>query len=97
MADVDKIEHLNVPVIIDKSKSLNEGAILFPTFQPGSYRWHRYANSGYFDPDKKLKNYSNKEWEMLLNAPEHKPKAPGKGWGKTSFPLYFDYRKVKFG
>ncbi|WP_089838235.1 ATP-binding cassette domain-containing protein [Chitinophaga filiformis] len=74
---------INLNTLFDKSKSLNEGAILFPTFQPGGYRWHRYVNSGYFDPDKKLKDYSNKEWDILLNAPEHKPKAPGKDWGKT--------------
>lgn len=74
---------INLNTLFDKSKSLNEGAILFPTFQPGGYRWHRYANSGYFDPDKKLKNYSAKEWDILLNAEEHRPKAPGKGWGKT--------------
>lgn len=74
---------INLNALFDKNRSLNEGAILFPTFQPGGYRWHRYVNSGYFDPDKKLKNYSKKEWDLLLNAPEHKPKDPGKGWGKT--------------
>lgn len=74
---------ISVEALFDKSKSLNEGAILFPTFQPGGYPWHRYVYSGYFDPDKKLRNYSHKEWDMLLNSPEHKPKDPGKGWGKT--------------
>jgi excinuclease UvrABC ATPase subunit len=69
--------------LFDKMKSLNEGAILFPTFQPGGYRWMRYVNSGYFDNDKKLKDYSKKEWDLLLNAEEHKPKHPAKNWGKT--------------
>ena len=74
---------IDIQHLFDKSKSLNEGAILFPTFQPGGYRWMRYVNSGYFDNDKKLKDYSKKEWELLLNAEEHKPAHPAKNWGKT--------------
>lgn len=69
--------------LLDLEKSLNEGAILFPTFQPGGYRWLRYTRSGYFDPDKKLKDFSKKEWDLLLNAEEHKPAHPDKLWGKT--------------
>lgn len=57
-----KIERL-----IDTSKSLNEGAINFPTFEPGGYRWKRYAYSGLFDNDKKLKDYTADEWDTLLN------------------------------
>lgn len=74
---------IDIERLFDKNRSLNEGAILFPTFQPGGYRWARYANSGYFDNDKKLKNYTKKEWDLLLHAAEHKPAHPGKGWGKT--------------
>jgi excinuclease UvrABC ATPase subunit len=74
---------IDVERLIDKTKSLNEGAIRFPTFQPGGYRWIRYAHSGYFDNDKKLAAYSDKEWDLLLHSPEHKPKHPAKSWGKT--------------
>ncbi|AOM79451.1 ATP-binding cassette domain-containing protein [Pedobacter steynii] len=69
--------------LLDLEKSLNEGAILFPTFQPGGYRWLRYTRSGYFDADKKLKDFSKKEWDLLLNAEEHKPAHPDRSWGKT--------------
>lgn len=74
---------IDVDQLIDKTKSLNEGAIMFPTFQPGGYRWIRYAHSGYFDNSKKLADYSAKEWDLLLHAPPHKPKQPAKSWGKT--------------
>lgn len=77
------VQTVNVELLIDKQKSLNEGAIEFPTFQPGGYRLFRYTLSGYFDNDKKLDDYTAEEWEMLLNAPEHKPKNPNKEWGKT--------------
>ncbi|MCC3214470.1 excinuclease ABC subunit UvrA [Chryseobacterium sp. X308] len=77
------VQTLNVNTLIDRDKSLHEGAIRFPTFQPGGWRLTRYTLSGYFDNDKKLKDFTDKEWETLLYAQEHKPKHPDKEWGKT--------------
>ncbi|MCH5596756.1 excinuclease ABC subunit UvrA [Niabella ginsengisoli] len=77
------VQKINVDALINKEKSLNEGAIRFPTFQPGGWRWTRYVYSGYFDNDKKLKNYTKQEWELLLYSEEHKPKHTGREWGKT--------------
>lgn len=36
------------------------------------------------DLDKKLKDYSEKEWELLLYAPQHKPLNPTSKWRKTA-------------
>lgn len=77
------VQTLNVNALIDREKSLHEGAVRFPTFQPGGWRLTRYTLSGYFDNDKKLRDFSDKEWETLLYAQEHKPKHPDKEWGKT--------------
>lgn len=77
------VQTVKVDNLIDKQRSLNEGAIMFPTFQSGGYRLLRYTMSGYFDNDKKLGDYTADEWDLLLNAPEHKPKNPDKDWGKT--------------
>lgn len=77
------VQTLDVNALIDREKSLQEGAIRFPTFQPGGWRLTRYTLSGYFDNDKKLKDFTEKEWEILLHSPEHKPKHPHKEWGKT--------------
>lgn len=77
------VQTVNVDTLIDQTKSLNEGAIQFPTFQPGGWRLTRYTESGYFDNDKKLKDFTAKEWNILLYEPEHKPKHPDKSWGKT--------------
>jgi len=74
---------IDIDRLFDKNKTLNEGAILFPTFQPGGYRWIRYAHSGYFDNNKKLKQYTASEWDLLLYADERKPPRPDKSWGKT--------------
>lgn len=77
------VNKIDIEKLIDKNRSLNEGAIQFPTFQPQGWRWTRYVHSGYFENDKKLKNYSANEFELLLHAAEHKPKHPDKAWGKT--------------
>ncbi|MFD2164535.1 excinuclease ABC subunit UvrA [Paradesertivirga mongoliensis] len=77
------VSKINTKELLDENKSLNEGAILFPTFQPGGYRWLRYVNSGYFDADKKLRDFSKTEWDLLLNADEHMPTHPNSSWGKT--------------
>lgn len=56
--------------ILDLDKSLNEeGAVRTSNiFQPTAWRWTRYADSSYFDLDKKLKDYSEKEWDLFLYA-----------------------------
>ncbi|QJB31876.1 excinuclease ABC subunit UvrA [Chitinophaga oryzae] len=80
---IGQTRQIDIGQLIDKSKSLNEGAILFPTFQPGGFRWLRYTESGYFDNDKKLADYTKDEWETLLHAEEHVPPHPSPQWGKT--------------
>lgn len=77
------VQTVNVNMLIDLQKSLNGGAIQFPTFQPGGWRLTRYTESGYFDNDKKLKDFTSQELDTLLYASEHKPKHPNKNWGKT--------------
>jgi excinuclease UvrABC ATPase subunit len=67
---------VNIDHLIDTSKSLNEGAITFPAFEPGGYRWKRYAYSGLFDNDKKLGDYSAGEWDTLLNKTDVKVTNP---------------------
>lgn len=57
---------LNLDKFLDRSKSLNEGAILFPMFAVGSWYFNSYAYSGLFDNDKKLGDYTEQEWNTLL-------------------------------
>ncbi|WP_405083052.1 ATP-binding cassette domain-containing protein [Paenibacillus chitinolyticus] len=51
---------------LDKSKSLHEGAILLPGYSVDSMDWTIIVQSGPFDPDKKLRDYSEEELEQLL-------------------------------
>lgn len=79
-----EIKRIDINKLIDFDKSLNDGAIDFPTFQPGGWRLTRYTESGNFDNDKKLKNYTQVELDLLLNDTGSSPKKPTKDWPKTS-------------
>ena len=57
---------IDLDELIDKEKSLNAGAIKFPTFAVGGWRWTRYVYSGLFDNDKKIKDYTDEEWYNLV-------------------------------
>lgn len=51
---------------LDKSKSLNEGAILFPEYALKSWGHSILLNTGLFDPDKPISKYNEKEMDDLL-------------------------------
>lgn len=51
---------------LDKTKSLNEGAILFPDYAVNKWDWNLVIQSGSFDPDKKLSEYTEEEMDLLL-------------------------------
>jgi excinuclease UvrABC ATPase subunit len=59
---------------LDTSKSLNEGAILFPEYVPGAWGWNIITQTGLFDNDKKLADYSDEEMERLLHSQPYKVK-----------------------
>lgn len=59
---------------LDKSKSLNEGAILFPEYAVNAWSWNLCIQTGLFDPDKKLSKYTQKEMDLLLYSKPRKVK-----------------------
>ncbi|WP_285047114.1 excinuclease ABC subunit UvrA [Lactococcus petauri] len=79
-----KITDINICQLVDFDKSLNEGPIDFPTFTTGNWRWKRYAYSGLFDLEKKIKDYSPEELSLFLHAPQQKLDNPPKGWPHTA-------------
>jgi len=65
---------------LDKSKSLNEGAILFPEYAVGNWwGWRILIQSGLFDNDKKLDDYSDEEMNVLLHSKPYKVKMQFEG------------------
>ncbi|GGM84497.1 excinuclease ABC subunit A [Thermopolyspora flexuosa] len=65
---IGRITTLDLDAFLDRSKSLNEGALRHPDFKVGSWYWQMYAGSGYFDNDKPLAEYTDTEWELLLHG-----------------------------
>jgi len=59
---------------IDTSKSLREGAILYPEYAVDGWSWNVLAQSGLFNVDKKLDAYSADEMDLLLYAKPYKVK-----------------------
>ncbi|MEY9094920.1 ATP-binding cassette domain-containing protein [Paenibacillus sp. RC84] len=57
---------INMSKALDMSKSLHEGAVLLPGYSVDSMDWTIIVQSGPFDPDKKLSDYSEEELEQLL-------------------------------
>lgn len=69
-ADLDKL--------LDTGKSLNEGAITFGPFAIGTFQWQLYAQSGLFDPDKPLRDYTAEEWQLFLRGNGFRVPRPNK-------------------
>lgn len=59
---------LDLDQLLDKTKSLNDGAIRFSPFNVGTWQWNLYGRSGLFDNDKPLNLYTEKEWHDLLHG-----------------------------
>ncbi|MBW7475301.1 excinuclease ABC subunit UvrA [Paenibacillus oenotherae] len=59
---------------VDMSKSLNEGAIMLPDYGVSGWEWSMVVQSGSFDLDKKLSDYSDEELEQLLYGKARKVK-----------------------
>jgi excinuclease UvrABC ATPase subunit len=59
---------------LDLSKTLNEGAVQVP-FWSANWELGMYKASGFFDNDKKLKNFTKDEMDLLLYGKDRKFKA----------------------
>ncbi|MDN5875823.1 MAG: excinuclease ABC subunit UvrA [Brevibacterium sp.] len=59
---------IDIAEVVDESKSLDEGAITIPGYKPGGWNVRFYSDSGYFDPDKAIADYTDEERHYLLRA-----------------------------
>lgn len=65
---------VDLALFLDKSKSLNEGAILYPDYGVDKWDWNILMQSGLFDMDKKLDDYTAEELNLLLYSEPYKVK-----------------------
>ena len=63
------VTELDIHKLVDFDKCLNdEGVIKWPAFTTGAWRWKRYAYSGLFDLNKKIKDYSKSTNLWISNS-----------------------------
>ena len=65
---------VDLDLFLDKSKTLNEGAILFNEYAVDSWGWNILGQSKLLDMNKKLSKFSEKEMELLLYSKPYKVK-----------------------
>ncbi|WP_216651265.1 ATP-binding cassette domain-containing protein [Actinomadura litoris] len=68
---------IDVEELVDRDRSLNEGAVTVPNFAVDSWYWKVLAGSGFVDPDVKLRDYTEQQWEDFLHKPATKVKSGG--------------------
>ncbi len=63
---IGRTVQLDLNKLLDRSKSLNGGAILHPEFKVGKWMWKMWSMSGLFDNDKPIADYNDEELHALL-------------------------------
>ncbi|PRY01910.1 ATP-binding cassette domain-containing protein [Allonocardiopsis opalescens] len=79
-----RVDDIDADRLLDYDRSLHEGAIRFSPFAPGGWRLRRYTETGLFDNDLPLRDYSAEQLHTLLHAEGFKPADPGPGWPPSS-------------
>jgi excinuclease UvrABC ATPase subunit len=65
---------VDMDMMLDTSRSLNDGAILYPDYAVGNWDWNVLAQSGLFDLDKPLDDFSDEQMDLLLHSKPFKVK-----------------------
>ena len=61
---------LDEAALVDESRSLDDGALRFSAFAPGTWFWKTYAFSGFFDRTQPIRDYDDRRRWLLLHAPQ---------------------------
>ncbi|MFE7093761.1 ATP-binding cassette domain-containing protein [Streptomyces erythrochromogenes] len=77
---VGEVSDIDVDQLVDRELTLNEGAITVPGFAVESWYWQNMANSGFYSPDTKLKDFTEQEWADFLHRSAVKVKAGSNGF-----------------
>ncbi|SDS25534.1 ATP-binding cassette domain-containing protein [Actinoplanes derwentensis] len=72
-----RVSTLDLDQLVDRSKSINEGAITVPNFAVDGWYVRGFAESGLFDPDKPISGFSEQELHDFLHRAATKVKVNG--------------------
>ncbi|MGW9028178.1 ATP-binding cassette domain-containing protein [Streptomyces sp. NPDC055722] len=71
------VTDLDLTQLFDDSKSLNEGAITVPGYKSGGWNYRLYSESGLYDADKPIREYTKKELHDFLHREPTRMKIAG--------------------
>jgi excinuclease UvrABC ATPase subunit len=74
---IGKVSTIDIDGLVDRDLSINAGAITVPNFGVDGWYVRGFAESGFFDPDKPLREFTAEEWEQFLHNPGVKLKVNG--------------------
>jgi excinuclease ABC A subunit len=74
---IGSVTDFELSALYDESLSLNEGALTIPGYSMDGWYGRIFRGCGYFDPDKPIRNYTNKELRDLLYKEPTKIKVEG--------------------
>jgi excinuclease UvrABC ATPase subunit len=71
------VTDLDLTQLFDDSKSLHEGAMTVPGYTGNGWNTRLYAESGFFDPDKAIRDYTSRELHDFLHREPTRMKIAG--------------------
>ncbi|WP_030746463.1 excinuclease ABC subunit UvrA [Streptomyces sp. NRRL F-5135] len=72
-----EVTDIDLTQLYDDGKSLNEGALTIPGYKPGGWNYRLYTSSGFYDPDKPIRAYTEKELHDFLHREPTRMKIEG--------------------
>jgi excinuclease UvrABC ATPase subunit len=71
------VNDFDLTALFDEDKSINEGAITIPGYSMDGWYGRIFRQSGFFDPDKPIKDYNKREFHDLVYKEPTKIKVEG--------------------
>jgi excinuclease UvrABC ATPase subunit len=71
------VTDIDLSQLYDDRKSLNEGALTIPGYTAGGWNFRLYAASGFYDPDKPIREYTKRELHDFLHREPTRMKIAG--------------------
>jgi excinuclease UvrABC ATPase subunit len=72
-----RVSDIDLTQLFDDSKSLAEGAITIPGYKAGGWNFRLYSASGFLDPDKPIRDYTETELHDFLHREPTRMKIAG--------------------
>ncbi|MFC5722216.1 ATP-binding cassette domain-containing protein [Streptomyces gamaensis] len=72
-----EVSDLDLTQLYDDSKSLAEGALTIPGYKAGGWNYRLYSESGFYDADKPIREYTEKELRDFLHREPTRMKIAG--------------------